>query len=57
MTPDELRNVVNSLVARAKAHGVELLSGESNIATVQKLLDRLDKYRDKPEHKGRILIE
>lgn len=46
-----------SLVKRAKAHGVDLVPGEPFIYTIEKLIDRLDAYRDKPHQAGKILIQ
>ena len=46
-----------SLVKRARVHGVELKPGEPFIFTIEKLIDRLDAYRDKPQNSGKIFIE
>lgn len=50
-------NKAQSLVKRAQAHGVQLVPGEPFIITIEKLVDRLDAYRDRPNTSGKILIE
>ena len=48
---------VTRIIERAKAHGIEIVPGEEFLDTLEKLLGRLDLYRDKPESKGKILVE
>lgn len=55
--PEEMRKKIDSLNMRARAHGVNMIPGEPVIVTVEKLIDRLDAYRDTPAMKGRIIIE
>jgi len=55
--PEDLRKQVDKVNARAAAHGVILKPGEPIIVVMEKLLDRMDGYRDQPLNKGRILIE
>ncbi len=55
--PEDFQTKAKSLVRRAQAHGVELTPGESFILTIEKLVDRLDAYRDKPNNSGKILIQ
>lgn len=54
---DAMRKKIDSLTTRAKAHGIDLTGGKSNVVVVEMLLDRLDAYRDTPSYKGRILID
>lgn len=54
---DSVAERAQVLVSRAANHGVQLIPGEPVLDIVTKLVDRLDKYRDKPEAKGRILID
>lgn len=54
---DEFNGKIAELTARAAAHGVELAAGETAVSVVEKLIKRLDAYRDKPYDKGRIPIE
>lgn len=55
--PEAMKKKIDSLDVRAKAHGVNMISGEPILITVEKLIDRLDAYRDTPQMKGRIIIE
>ncbi len=50
-------NKAENLIKRAQAHGVHLVPGEPFILTIEKLVERLDSYRDKPTNSGKILIE
>lgn len=55
--PDNFAAKAERLIKRAKGHGVELVPGEAFILTIEKLVDRLDAYRDKPNASGKILIQ
>lgn len=48
---------VKAIVEKARAHGVEISPGEEFLVTLEKLIARLDLYRDKPQSKGRLIIE
>lgn len=54
---DAMKNKIDGLTTRAKAHGIDLTGGKSNVVVVEMLLDRLDKYRDQPAYKGRLIVE
>lgn len=54
---DHMKKKIDSLTTRAKAHGVDLSGGKSNVVVVEMLIDRLDAYRDTPNFKGRLLID
>ncbi len=57
MAVDSFEDRVRKIAQRAQAHGIELLRDEPAVIAMEKLLDRLDGYRDKPQNKGRILID
>ena len=42
---------------RARAHGVNIKAGEPILVVMEKLVDRLDQYRDMPQNKGRLIVE
>ncbi len=54
---DEFAKKAERVVQRAQDHGVEIKPGDPFIDTLNRLLDRLDNYRDKPNTSGRILIQ
>lgn len=54
---DDTASRAEKCVQKAKAHGVELKPGEAFIVVVEKLVERLDAYRDRPNSSGKILIE
>lgn len=41
---------------RALAHGVDLVPGEHMVLVVEKLIDRLDKYKMDADKKPRLII-
>ena len=56
MVDEEFAKKAERVVQRASMHGVEIKPGAPFLETLDKLLDRLDAYRDKPQNAGRILI-
>lgn len=45
-----------AIMKRASGHGVDIKPGEPFMDTLEKFLERLDMYRDKPQSSGKILI-
>ncbi len=54
---EEFSKKAEKIVQRAQMHGVDIKPGDPFMETLEKLLDRLDAYRDKPNLSGRILIQ
>lgn len=48
---------MNALTTRAMSHGIIFKDKEPFLSIVEKLVKRLDEYRDEPERKGRIHVE
>lgn len=53
---DDLAMKAEALVKRALDHGVDLIQGEHMILVVEKLVDRLDKYKKETVQKPSIII-
>lgn len=57
MTEDAFTKRAKDLSAKALAHGIELKQGEPFLDILEKLIKRLDMYRDKPDNKGKLIVE
>ncbi len=53
---EEFKRRAQAIMKRATGHGVNINPGEPFMGTMEKFLDRLDMYRDKPQSSGKILI-
>lgn len=47
----------DNLARRAAAHGVFIKPGDAFLVVVEKLIERMDAYRDEPSYKGKLVIE
>lgn len=53
----EWQKKVAELTVRAAHHGVQLEPGEPILVAIEKLVARMDAYRDVPEKKGRLIVD
>lgn len=56
MMNEELVKKAEELVRRALDHGVDLVPGEHMILVVEKLVDRLDKYKSEAVKKPLLIL-